>query len=342
MPSSSLRWWRLAQSLVWLVGAWILLSLWLWPQVGIHAFWDVLIPVAPALLVFGTGVWRNICPMSGNALILRHRGLSLRKKLDHTTQLKFQWIGFGLLLLIVPLRHVLLDTNGPATAAVILGLSLLAIWAGRNWEWKSAWCSGLCPVHPVEKLYGNENLVSVANTHCHACEECVEPCPDSTENFHLQHPQLSGEQRRLGTFVVGGFPGFIWGWFQQPDYSSNNGWDHLVEIYAWPFGAMLCSLILFLILRTAGNSRINPERGPEQLTRIFGALGVACYYWYRLPMLFGFGLFPGDGMLVDLSTTLPSWFPIASQITTTCIFLWWMVLRSSKAKSWSIRPSYSE
>ncbi len=342
MDSSSHSIWRASQALVWLVGLVILLALWLWPPIGIHAFWNVLIPVAPALLVFGTGIWRNICPMSGNALLLRHLGRSKREALSPTKQLALQWIGLLLLLAIVPLRHVILDTNGPATAWVIGGLTLLAIWAGNRWEWKSGWCSSLCPVHPVEKLYGVDNIGTVPNMHCTACEKCVDPCPDSTEGFHLQHPDLDAGRRQLGTLMAGGFPGFIWGWFQVQDYSDGTGWNHLLEAYAWPLLGMVASLGVFCILRSACSARMDPERGPERLTRFFGALGVSCYYWYRLPMLFGFGPFPGDGMLVDLRSDLPEWFPLASQACTTTLFFWWMVLRKRNTKSWSQRPAYAD
>lgn len=45
--------WRIAQTTVWLVGATILFLLLFMPPIGILVFWDILIPVAPALLGFG-------------------------------------------------------------------------------------------------------------------------------------------------------------------------------------------------------------------------------------------------------------------------------------------------
>ncbi len=44
------RFWRTLQFTVWLIGAAHLLALIFWPKVGLSAFWNVLIPVAPALI----------------------------------------------------------------------------------------------------------------------------------------------------------------------------------------------------------------------------------------------------------------------------------------------------
>lgn len=64
------------------------------------------------------------------------------------------------------------------------------------------------------------------------------------------------------------------------------------------------------------------------------------YYWFRLPMLFGFADLPNNSALIDLTDTLPVWFPVASQIVTTAFFAWFMLVRDRKS-SWSVRPTYS-
>ena len=62
------RAWRAAQVAVWLVGVGIVVLLFWAQEIGIHAFWNVLIPVAPALVAFAPGLWRNICPLASTAL----------------------------------------------------------------------------------------------------------------------------------------------------------------------------------------------------------------------------------------------------------------------------------
>ena len=56
--------WKAAQAAVWLVGAVILTCLLFFPPVGLLLFWNILIPVAPALFVLAVGVWRNVCPLA--------------------------------------------------------------------------------------------------------------------------------------------------------------------------------------------------------------------------------------------------------------------------------------
>lgn len=130
--------WRTAQTAVWIVGAAILFNLIFFPTLGIHLFWNILIPVAPALLVVGVGIWRNVCPMASNALFARHFGLSKRKKLTTAQSGRMNLIAVVALFLIVPLRHAFFDLNGLNTALLIIALGLIAIMMGFLFEWKSA------------------------------------------------------------------------------------------------------------------------------------------------------------------------------------------------------------
>ncbi len=324
--------WRVAQVTVAFAGVWIVVALLVWPEIGIHAFWNVLIPVAPALLVLAPGLWRNICPLGSVAMLPRHAGWSRERSVDLAWQGRLAFLGVVLLLAIVPLRHVVLDTNGPATALVLVALALVAFGMGLVFRRKSGWCSGPCPVHPVEKLYGQRPLVSPPNAHCGTCTSCVSTCPESIAGVHPLRGNRSELGRTAGVLLVGGFPGFIWGWFQVRDYAGD-GWEHLGVAYGWPLAAMLVTLAVFIVLR-----RVLPPRTRGVLVRAFAAAAVACYYWFRLPALVGFGPFPGDGMLVDLTASLAPWFPIALQASTTVLFVYLLVLRSAARRAWTVRP----
>jgi hypothetical protein len=328
--------WRIVQGLVWFASVVILFCLIFFPATGINMFWNILIPVAPFLLVVFTGVWRNICPMATNALLPRHLDISKRKRLSTTQIAKLNLLAVIALYVIIPLRHAFFNTNGMATAILISSMVLISFIAGFFFEWKSAWCSGLCPVHPVEKLYGINTLLSVPNAHCGECRNCVIPCPDSTPGIHSFSTTKTFYHKISGYLMVGGFPGFVWGWFHVPDHASISTLVQLVEIYTLPLLGATATLLLFEILRN-----VFFKKSESTITSIFAAAAVACYYWYRIPSLVGFGIYENDAVLINLKNTIPAWSVFAVVIFTTVFFFWWIVFRKAIKKSWVIRPAFA-
>lgn len=115
--SSALFYLKVIQTLFWFVGAGLLLSRLFLPSADVTLFWNILIPVAPALLVVATGVWRNICHLATTALIPDRSGFSKKKKLSSSLGKKMNPVGVIALLLIIPLRHVLCNTSRQATSS---------------------------------------------------------------------------------------------------------------------------------------------------------------------------------------------------------------------------------
>ncbi len=325
--------WRIVQTLVWLVGAAILFFLIFYPNVGIHLFWNILIPIAPALLVVATGIWRNVCPMGTTSLLPRHFGFSKRKKLSVKQTGILNLIAIIALFVIVPLRHTIFDTNGLATAILIISLGLIAIILGFFYEWKSTWCSGLCPVHPVEKLYGMNNKLALPNAHCNQCFRCVTPCPDSTPGINPNSAKKTNYHKISVFLMVAAFPGFIWGWFQVPDYNGITSIEQITSVYLLPLIGSFSTSILYLILSRFFKTKF--------LVGLFSSAAVSCYYWFRLPALFGYGIFPGDGMLIDLTGVLPELSITVLTLFTTIFFFWWILLRKNSKISWAKRPAYA-
>jgi ferredoxin len=329
--------WRAAQVAVWLIGVAIFVLLIARPPLGLDAFWNVLIPVAPALFVFAPGIWRNVCPLASTALFARHNDAKPRAIMSQKAAGAFSLAGLVLLLVIVPMRHVIFDTSGPATAILLASAAVVAVAICRVFEWKSAWCSGLCPVHPVEKLYGQRPAISPANAHCHACHRCVRVCPDSTPAVSPLLAPASRMDKWAGIIFVGGFAGFVWGWFQTPDFQGGLGWASFTTAFALPMAGLGLSLAVFIAVRRVIAVKYHPA-----LTRVFASAAVAVYYWYRIPGLVGFGPIPSDGMLVDLSGTLPAWTVAISRAGTTALFAWWLVFRSNGKRAWTVRPPFSD
>jgi len=338
-PSHSIKGlaiWRLLQVVLAVAGI-ALLPILVWmPDVGITLFWNVFIPVAPAVLVLIPGVWRNICPMATAGLLPRHFGFSSKKAMPQLLRSILVSASLVALLLVVPLRHVVFNTSGPATALMLAIAAATAFSLGTRYEWRSAWCSSLCPIHPVEKLYGTVPAITVPNTHCTQCEKCVAPCPDSTHKMTPMISSTDSSEKAVGRLLVGGFFGYVYGWYQVPDYFGVTSAMDWLTTFAWPLGGFVVSYLIFHTLMN-----ILPRRNHMFLIRLFAMAAIATYYWFRLPMLFGYAELPNNSMLIDLTGVLPGWFPQALQVATTAFFAWFMLFRDSK-RSWAVRPPYSE
>ena len=204
------------------------------PEVGIKIMWDVLIPAAPFLVTVAPGLWRNICPMATFGLLPRTFGFSLQVIMPRKCVAVLGVLSVVALYLIVPLRHVILNTNGPATVIMLVGAAAIAFTIGMVFEWRSGWCTSLCPIHPVEKLYGTSPAISFKNARCGSCQQCTNPCPDSTPGMN---PAITGPtwtETMTGRILAGSFFGFVVGWFQVPDYSGPVGWPvNKVRRLAW-------------------------------------------------------------------------------------------------------------
>jgi hypothetical protein len=329
--------WKIIQAIFWLAGIILWLCLLIKPALGVTLFWNVVIPIAPALLVLATGVWRNICPLATTSLLPDKLRFSKRKKLSASQRATLNLIAIILLLLIIPLRHILFNSNGHATAAILLAVSIVAFVSGIIFERKSGWCSGLCPVHAVEKLYGSGVAFSLANAHCTSCIKCSVPCPDSTPNLTAFVSGRFDASGPIEVLLVGAFPGFIWGWFHVPDYTASFGWLQLLIAYVYPILGAALSILLYF-----GMKRLFAKRNKRIILNVFAAAAVSSYYWFRLPILFGFDEMETHGLLIDLTNKIPTWSMTSLRVAVVIFFFWWMAIRTKKKISWTFRPAYSQ
>jgi nitrite reductase (NADH) large subunit len=190
-------------------------------------FWGGLVPLLPLLFVIAPGAWRNVCPLASANQIPRTLGFSRNLTVSPRVAQFTALIGAGLFLAVVPLRLVLLEQNGVALAVFLLGLPTLAFVGGLFYKGKSGWCSQICPMLQVERLYGQSPLQVVRNAHCRPCVGCSANCYDFNPtaaylaDLHDANPRL-GVNRRL---FAGAMPWFILAFFTQsplPDLSPGS------------------------------------------------------------------------------------------------------------------------
>lgn len=333
--SRQLMIWRVFQVVIWAAGMGVWLALIVRPELGLHLLWNVLIPVAPALFVVAPGVWRNVCPLGSLSLAPHHFRVSRRRKLSPDARARLYLAAFVLLIVVVPLRKVVLDSNGPLLAVVLGAVGVLAIAMGAVFDQKSGWCLSLCPVYPVELLYGSQSLISVPNAHCPVCSHCVAPCSESSAALtpvSALHTKLG---QSVGSVLIGFFPGFVWGWYNVPTY---RGWDGLSQLhvaYGLPYAAGVLTLLIY-----AGLRRFLPERAPL-MDRIFAAAAIITYYWFRLPPVFGIGD-PVAAMVVDISSHLPSWSATALRALVIVTFSYLLIVPAGRKRAWEVHPASAE
>ena len=330
--------WTIAQYIVLLAGMALLAALLYKPKIGLHIMWNILIPIAPVLIVVAPGLWRNICPMATFSLIPRQLGLSAKRIPSRRTASLMMATGLAGLLAIVPLRHISLNTDGPMTVLMLLIAALIAIAMGAMFEWRSGWCNSLCPIHPVEKLYGFSPANSLPNARCDSCRKCTSPCPDSTRSMNSSITGPTQLEKFVGHVMIGGFAGFIWGWYRLPDYFGHAGISKIGLAYFWPFAGALTTLAFYAAARTWG---FRSKSNRALLVKIFAAAAVSTYYWYRIPALIGFGPHHGTGLLYNLSGSVPD-ISLVSHILTTSFFIWFLLIRDNPGTSWLKRPSYEQ
>ncbi len=247
------------------------------PKRGLFVFWGLIIAILPLVFFLAPGLWRNICPLATVSQVPRRfsRGRSLT--LPPVLQRHGYLIAVALFLGIAPARKVLFNSNGPAVAALLVGVLVAGFAAGTVFKGKSGWCSTFCPLLPVQRIYGQTPFAVVRNSHCEPCVGCTVNCYD----FNPRAAQLAdvhdedvqrGDYRRL---FAGAFPAFVIAFYTLP---AGHGWG-VAAMYG-KFGlALLVGLGAYFLL-----DAIAPVPRAT-LTAVFGAIALNAYYWFNVPAL---------------------------------------------------------
>lgn len=300
-PGGNLTW-KTGQIIAYSVTSIVVAGLFFQPELTLKVVWFGVVPILPASFLVNAGLWRALCPLAGaNMIPSKERGSILTGKW-------MQWasvIGILLLVILVPLRRILLNQNGPALAITLVGIVLLAFVLGFYVQSKGGFCNSICPVLPVEKLYGQSPLVFVRNPRCVPCNLCtskgcidIDPPASIGHSMGASQPPGKWLATPFGLFAAA-FPGFIFGYFQLVDspLSAASETYKTVLMYA---GVSLMIVAAFTLLFKIPTKLLTP---------ILGAASVGMYYWFASTASFeAFGLSGGVvfrwAMLVFISIWL--------------------------------------
>ncbi len=245
------------------------------PSLGLRLFWSGLIAYLPLLFLVAPGIWRNICPMATLNGLPRSLGRGGKRRLSGKVQRRTPFIAVALFFLLVPLRAVGLDRDGHALALFLLALLSAALGGGLLVAGKAGWCSQICPMLAVERLYGVSPLVPVRDTHCAPCVGCAKNCYDlqpRTAGF-TEISNTSNPAALARLLFAGAMPWFCLGFFTQ---------SHLDHLTAQGLFAGYARLGLFVLAGMAvglSADRYAPW-SRYQVVVVHAALAVSIYYLF--------------------------------------------------------------
>ena len=179
------------------------------PTLGLRLLWFLFIPLAPMFLLAAPNAWVSICPISTVQTLARRFGWNGGKRLSPDTSRTLQRVGWILMFVGIPSRHLIFNSSGPAVLAVAAPLTVLAFAVGVAFYSLSGWSMGACPIRPVEVLYGQLALDKNRPEKCTTCTGCVGQC------IRLR-PEDGGQElarERLTSVLTYGFPGVVAAYF---------------------------------------------------------------------------------------------------------------------------------
>ncbi len=268
--------WRTAQLLGVVLTAVLLGAFVLVPETSLHLFWDRVIPLLPAVFLLNPLIWRNVCPLA----TLNEMGSRRRAgRLLSPPVLAVLWtVGIGLLVLMVPARRFLFNVNGLSMTMTVSAVAALALASGLVASRRAGFCNSLCPVLPVEKLYGQAPLLEVGSARCGDCNRCVTlACPDLAGRKSAVQSLTGGRGRQwilspFGLFACA-FPGFIIGYFRTADGPMSHALATYATVGQWGLGSVVAAALLLGWLRRV------------RALLMLGSVSIGTYYWFAAPRL---------------------------------------------------------
>ncbi len=307
------RLWQVGQVLVLAITGVLLWGLLARPEPALGLLWNVLIPVLPAVFLLHPTIWRNVCPLATVNLLSGHR--RGHRTLAGPESKVAGTLGIVLLAGLVPARHFLFNHNGAALAITILIVVALALILGSLFTAKAGFCNAVCPVLPVERLYGQRPMVEVANARCAPCTLCTQRgCMDLAPTKSI--PQILGAARRgsrwwltpFGLFAAA-FPGFIVGYFTVEEAQQSAALSVYLHVLGWAAVSMLV-VVAVTYLRRGRN---------ERLVLGLAAVSAALYYWFAAP-----------GVVDQLSLSQAGTISLRVTALAFIAVWWWQALRNGR------------
>jgi hypothetical protein len=193
-----------------------------------------------------------------------------------------------LLFVTVIARKFVFNTDAQLLITLIIFIGISAFLSGLIWSGKSGWCTSMCPIYPVERLYGQNPFFSIKNcfiSTSDSCTNCTTRCFDKVRSNNYMYDTNGDKisQQRNRKLFTGIFPGFILGYFVVPDYPTLP----IPLIYLGVIIFSISTLMLFYLLE-----KKFAQSGINTLAALFAVLALNIYYFFTIPT--SFNIFFGD------------------------------------------------
>ena len=262
------------------------------PEQSLNILWNLLIPLVPASLLVAPMLWRNVCPLATLNLVSNRSGSTA--KLSNGWLPRAGLVGMLLLVLLVPARRFVFNTDGTILAITIAAVAVLALCMGLFFDAKAGFCNSICPVLPVERLYGQNPLLRLSNPRCTPCTMCTSKgCIDLAPQQSIA--ATLGAARGSSHWLLGGygvfaaaFPGFIVGYGTLVDGPLNSAGSVYLHILLWCLGSYLVVAAATVALRLSAAVAMV----------VLGTAAAGLYYWYAAATITAAFDLPSVGALV--------------------------------------------
>ncbi len=242
------------------------------PSGGQFAFFKVIVPLLPILFFTAPGLWRNICPLAASNQAPRVFGFTRGFTPPEWLRRYGALISIVLFFGITSTRIAFFNTNG-AGLSVLLSLTIVnAFIAGLWFKGKSGWCSSICPLLPLQRVYGQTPFVNVPNSHCQPCVGCTKNCYDFRPSVAYQadlHDPDPGWTAPRKLFVSA-LPGYVLGFFLLVDHPGLA----LPEVYLRLAMFFLASVGLFYALQAILSA------STTLLVALWASAAINIFYWF--------------------------------------------------------------
>jgi NADPH-dependent 2,4-dienoyl-CoA reductase/sulfur reductase-like enzyme/ferredoxin len=247
------------------------------PHLALLLFWGLAVPLLPLVFWLLPGLWRNLCPLATANQVPRLFRISFQFNLAEGFKRYTGVIGILLLFIAVPLRLLLLNSDASALSMLILIALVSALTGGILFKGKSGWCGSICPLLPVQRLYGQSPLNVIPNSHCQPCVGCTRNCYDFNPrvaylaDLYDADPVYGGDRK----FFAGAMPGLILAYYTLPDVNQLLWWKLYLQFGLYCLVGVGSFYVLETFLKISSH----------KITALFAMLSINVFYWFSAKVI---------------------------------------------------------